>query len=514
MSVVLGALLARTGGAYPVGPDAQRLIVDTDMGFDVDDAVAVCLANSLHMNGKINLLAVVHNTGCKLGIGGVSAINHFYGHDNITLGAWKGKFGSDCDTHFKGTSGQNQYLGAIIKDMRGPVQDYDGVPHGTEAYRTVLANAPNNSVNVASIGMPTNLRDLLATKPDAHSTMTGYELVQAKVNTVVFMDGGYNFGCAAGLIGGADDCYGSAEAALRMPPNVRLMASGEGANPPIYTGSQLQTKHPLNSPCRKALRQWCCNPNGKSGGDEGRLSWDPITVMIAGLGVGSVNETEIDHGAQWTADADGRERFFGSGTKNAKTTFATPAAPAEIRRTIDSYVDQVPGGQPTPTPQPPSPPQPAPPQPPLPKPAGMCPVPAEASGGAGPAMGGFGGGNFSMAWDGDVGTFYDYSKADGGWTEAKLSAGAATVAHIEFYPRADFLTRDIKGGKFVGLTVAVDSKSKVVTLGEIDAMPTLGWNVVAMKVTEEEVEDVMSVKYQGADGSYGNIAEIRLYKRC
>jgi hypothetical protein len=26
--------------------DPQRLIVDTDMGFDVDDVVAVCLANT------------------------------------------------------------------------------------------------------------------------------------------------------------------------------------------------------------------------------------------------------------------------------------------------------------------------------------------------------------------------------------------------------------------------------------------------------------------------------------
>ena len=31
-----------------------------------------------------------------------------------------------------------------------------------------LANQPNSSVNVASIGMPTNLRDLLNSKPDAH----------------------------------------------------------------------------------------------------------------------------------------------------------------------------------------------------------------------------------------------------------------------------------------------------------------------------------------------------------
>ena len=126
MRAVLFALLAHTaaaaadGGVDADGP--QRLIVDTDMGFDVDDMVAVCLANSLHMNGKVNLLAVVHDTGCDLGIGGVSAVNHFYGHDNVTLGAWKGQYGSDCNTHFAGTSGQNQYLSRVIDGMGGPVK--------------------------------------------------------------------------------------------------------------------------------------------------------------------------------------------------------------------------------------------------------------------------------------------------------------------------------------------------------------------------------------------------------
>jgi hypothetical protein len=65
--------------AVSAAASPQRLIVDTDMGFDVDDIVAVCLANSLHMNGKVDLLAVVHDTGCNLGIGGVSAVQNFYG---------------------------------------------------------------------------------------------------------------------------------------------------------------------------------------------------------------------------------------------------------------------------------------------------------------------------------------------------------------------------------------------------------------------------------------------------
>jgi hypothetical protein len=176
--------------------EPQRLIVDTDMGFDVDDVGAVCLANSLMMNGLVDVIAMVHDTGCKLGIGGVSAMNHFYGHDNITLGAWKGKYGSNCDKHYEGTSGQNQYLSTIINNAKdaGPVKNYDQVMLGTDAYRKALAGSPNSSVNIASIGMPTNLRDLLNTTADKYSSMSGYDLVQAKVNKIVFMDGGYNFG--------------------------------------------------------------------------------------------------------------------------------------------------------------------------------------------------------------------------------------------------------------------------------------------------------------------------------
>jgi hypothetical protein len=79
LSCLLGLLLlicpGRGGGA---AAPPQRLIIDTDMGFDVDDVGAVCLGNALADAGLVSLLAVVHNTGCKLGIGGVSAINHFY----------------------------------------------------------------------------------------------------------------------------------------------------------------------------------------------------------------------------------------------------------------------------------------------------------------------------------------------------------------------------------------------------------------------------------------------------
>lgn len=59
------------------------------MGMDVDDVGAVTLANALHLSGEAELIAVLHNTGFKLGAGGVSAINTFYGNAAVEVGAFK-----------------------------------------------------------------------------------------------------------------------------------------------------------------------------------------------------------------------------------------------------------------------------------------------------------------------------------------------------------------------------------------------------------------------------------------
>jgi hypothetical protein len=161
---------------------------------------------------------------------------------------------------------------------------------------------------------------------------------------------------------------------------------------------------------------------------------------------------------------------------------------------------------PNPAPAKPAPPPPPPkPQPPKPKPAGMCAVAAVASAGAGPGNMAFGGGNFSLAWDGDVFTFFDLSKPNGGWTEAKLAA-PATITHIEFYPRAGFLNRHVQGGRFVG----VKADGIEVHLSAIPKAPTLSWNALAVPAAA----GVSSVKYYGADGSFGNIAEIMLFRKC
>lgn len=56
------------------------------------------------------------------------------------------------------------------------------------------------------------------------------------------------------------ECYGSAQGALKMPPNVRLIISNKGEGPDIYTGGGMQKSHPDNSPCKwhSLTTHTCC----------------------------------------------------------------------------------------------------------------------------------------------------------------------------------------------------------------------------------------------------------------
>ena len=47
----------------------------------------------------------------------------------------------------------------------------------------------------------------------------------------------------------------------------------------------------------------------------------------------------------------------------------------------------------------------------------------------------------------------------------------------------------------------------------IRVAPELAWNAVEV-VGGDSGDKVMSVRFNGADGSYGNIGEIKLYRKC
>src|SRR5687767_3088975 len=63
-----------------------RLIFDTDMGNDIDDALALGVIHALQSRGECELLAVTITKDNKWAAPFVDAVNTFYGRANIPIG--------------------------------------------------------------------------------------------------------------------------------------------------------------------------------------------------------------------------------------------------------------------------------------------------------------------------------------------------------------------------------------------------------------------------------------------
>jgi purine nucleosidase len=80
---VVGACLALAG---PVAAQPIRLIFDTDMGNDIDDAVALAMIHAAESRGEAKLLAVTVTKDNRWAAPFIDAMNTFYGRPDIPIG--------------------------------------------------------------------------------------------------------------------------------------------------------------------------------------------------------------------------------------------------------------------------------------------------------------------------------------------------------------------------------------------------------------------------------------------
>ena len=184
----LGLAVLSTSLALTAAPrDPVRLIFDTDMGNDVDDAMALAVIHALETRGQCKLLAVTLTKDHPLAAEFVDAINTFYGRGDIPIGAVRSGV----------TQEQGKFIG-LAGEKRNGTQRYphdlvggDMVPEATSLLRDVLAGQPDGSVVIAQVGFSTNLVRLLASGPDEHSALSGPELVKKKVRLLSMMAGAF-----------------------------------------------------------------------------------------------------------------------------------------------------------------------------------------------------------------------------------------------------------------------------------------------------------------------------------
>ena len=186
-ALLCAALTVFVGGCEEPAKASEpvRLIFDTDMGNDVDDALALGMVHSLQSRAEVELLAVTVTKDEKTAAPFVDVINHFYGRPDIAIGV----------VRHGATPAPSRYSSLVNErdsgELRYPHQLKTGhdAPEATGLLRRILANQPDGSVVIVQVGFSTNLARLLESSPDDISPLDGRKLVAAKVRLLSIMAG-------------------------------------------------------------------------------------------------------------------------------------------------------------------------------------------------------------------------------------------------------------------------------------------------------------------------------------
>ena len=160
-----------------------KIIFDTDIGGDCDDAGALALLHRLCNKGEASLLAVTHCYSSPYVAGCIDAINRFYGRV-VPVG-----INYDISTTDRGV-----YAGELCDKFPNsyPSENYGtpkAAPDTLQVLRETLAKADDGSVTLVVTGTLASMAKLISSKPDDISPLSGKELVAKKICRTVVMGG-------------------------------------------------------------------------------------------------------------------------------------------------------------------------------------------------------------------------------------------------------------------------------------------------------------------------------------
>ena len=162
------------------------VIFETDMGNDIDDALALAMLHNYMKAGKVNLLAVMYNKDNIFSGEYIDIVDTWYGHGDIPIGRV-----------IHGKTPQHPSYTKVVSEMQEAgkpvfersVKDYNSLPEAVSLYRQILSQSGDSSVVIISVGFSTNLARLLRSGPDSYSSLPGRELIAKKVKLLSVMAG-------------------------------------------------------------------------------------------------------------------------------------------------------------------------------------------------------------------------------------------------------------------------------------------------------------------------------------
>jgi len=289
-----------------------KIIFDTDIGGDCDDAGALGMLHRLCDKGEAELLAVTACYASPYVAGCIDAINRYYGR-TVPVGI----------NYESQVSEQGVYSCALCTEFDNayPPASYEAksIPDTLAVLRSTLAAAEDYSVTLVATGSMASLARLVQSGPDAYSALSGAELIRTKVCRTVVMGGRFYETWPMAILAGKDQIVtwewniksdiGAAQILCAQWPGELVFSSFEIGNYCISMQTFTRDADP-NNPVRRAYE---LHPSGRTG----RESWDHTAMLEAvrpdtywyyhPYGRVSVNDEGI---TSWHPDPQGKHTYL------------------------------------------------------------------------------------------------------------------------------------------------------------------------------------------------------------
>jgi inosine-uridine nucleoside N-ribohydrolase len=308
-----------------------RIIFDTDMGNDVDDALALAELHAFESRGEAHLLAVTITKDNRWAPVFVDLMDRFYGRPDIPIGMVKGGKTPEDGNYTRKVATMQGSDGAPLYAHQ--VTDKSEVPDAVLLLRKTLAAQPDGSVVIVQVGFSTNLARLLDSGPDDASPLNGRDLAARKVRLVSMMAGEIRAG--HGEEYNVTQDIPAAQKLFREWPGAIVTSAFDIGESIKYRAHSIATdfRYRENHPLADAYRAYKPMPYDEP-------LWDPTAVLYAVRPDDGYFGTSP--GGQIAVDDKGVTKFTAGGSGKQRYLTVDDAQRARIREAISVLASQPP----------------------------------------------------------------------------------------------------------------------------------------------------------------------------
>lgn len=168
-----------------VNAEVPKIIFDTDITGDVDDVLALAMCHTLADRGACELLGVTISKNNPLTASFVDAQNTFYGRPDLPIGVTRDPTAQKRESRYLKLADSPDYPHDLCRN--------EDAREAVDLLRELLAKQPDHSVSLISVGIASNMANLLKSKGDVYSPLDGPALIRQKVKLLSIMAGAFAF---------------------------------------------------------------------------------------------------------------------------------------------------------------------------------------------------------------------------------------------------------------------------------------------------------------------------------